>query len=173
MDQRSERALVGVHPVLAAKVRAAAAILMAQGVEIRVVQGLRSFAEQEALYAKGRTVLTDALGKPQPIVTKARGGYSSHNFGLAVDVAPGVLGAPTWTPDWRVKSAAFVAMVSELKQQGLRWGGDWVTMKGDYDHFYMDGSPDSPTDAMRADLTSGGLPQVFQSCDAGKYGVEG
>ncbi len=48
--------------------------------DVRIVQGLRSFAEQDALYAKGRT-------KPGPIVTKAKAGQSYHNYGLAFDFA--------------------------------------------------------------------------------------
>lgn len=39
---------------------------------------LRTFAEQNALYAQGRTT-------PGAIVTYARGGQSFHNFGLAFD----------------------------------------------------------------------------------------
>ena len=48
------------------------------GVNIRIVQGLRTFAEQDALYAQGRT-------KPGAKVTNAKGGYSYHNFGIAMD----------------------------------------------------------------------------------------
>lgn len=40
--------------------------------------GLRSFVDQDALYAKGRTT-------PGPVVTNARGGLSFHNYGLASD----------------------------------------------------------------------------------------
>lgn len=47
---------------------------------IRVVQGLRTFPEQDALYAKGRTT-------KGPIVTNARAGASFHNYGLAIDFA--------------------------------------------------------------------------------------
>ena len=39
------------------------------GIKLRVVQGLRTIAEQNKLYAKGRT-------KPGKIVTKAPGGCS-------------------------------------------------------------------------------------------------
>jgi peptidoglycan L-alanyl-D-glutamate endopeptidase CwlK len=159
MDQTSELRLAKVHPLLAQKVRAAAALLAEGGVEIRVVQGLRTYAEQDALFAQG------------PTVTKARGGYSSHNFGMAVDVAPGAPGARSWTPNWVVSSPGFKQMVAALKQKGLKWGGDWVTMKGDFDHFYLAGSPDTPTDEMRADFAAGGLPQVFANFDMGKYAV--
>lgn len=47
-------------------------------VSLRVVQGLRTFAEQDDIYAQGRT-------KPGKIVTKAKAGQSFHNYGLALD----------------------------------------------------------------------------------------
>jgi len=48
---------------------------------IRVVQALRTFAEQDALYAQGRT-------KPGPIVTYSPAGTSYHCYGLAMDSVP-------------------------------------------------------------------------------------
>jgi len=46
--------------------------------QMRIVQGLRTIDEQNALYAQGRT-------KPGSVVTNAKGGQSYHNYGLAVD----------------------------------------------------------------------------------------
>jgi peptidoglycan L-alanyl-D-glutamate endopeptidase CwlK len=51
----------------------------AQGIYVGVAQGYRSIAEQNRLYAQGRTL-------PGPIVTNARGGQSIHNRGIAVDL---------------------------------------------------------------------------------------
>ncbi len=48
-------------------------------VRIRFTHTLRTFAEQDALYAQGRS-------KVGAIVTYAKGGDSMHNFGLAVDI---------------------------------------------------------------------------------------
>ncbi|WP_412177972.1 M15 family metallopeptidase [Paenibacillus terrae] len=50
------------------------------GVPIVITQGLRTIDEQNGLYAQGRA-------KPGQIVTNARGGYSYHNFGVAIDFA--------------------------------------------------------------------------------------
>nr|WGD98862.1 M15 family metallopeptidase [Bacillus safensis] len=49
-----------------------------EGIFVQITSGYRSFAEQNKLYAKGRT----ASGN---IVTKAKGGQSNHNYGLAID----------------------------------------------------------------------------------------
>lgn len=48
------------------------------GCEYIIICGNRTYAEQEALFAQGRT-------KPGDRVTNARGGFSNHNFGIAVD----------------------------------------------------------------------------------------
>lgn len=45
----------------------------------RFAYTIRTFAEQEALYAQGRT-------KPGKVVTNAKAGMSYHNYGLAVDI---------------------------------------------------------------------------------------
>lgn len=50
----------------------------ARGAEYYATAGYRTYGEQMALWAKGRTV----KGK---IVTNAKGGESAHNFGIAVD----------------------------------------------------------------------------------------
>ncbi len=70
-----------VHPLFAERVRQLFQKLKEEGYDFIVTQGLRTWEEQNALYAKGRTA-------PGPVVTKAPGGHSQHNFGLAVDVAP-------------------------------------------------------------------------------------
>lgn len=41
--------------------------------------GLRTYEEQNALYAQGRTA-------PGNKVTNAKGGFSNHNFGIAFDI---------------------------------------------------------------------------------------
>ena len=47
--------------------------------KVRITQGLRTFQEQDDLYAIGRT-------KPGKKVTNAKGGQSIHNYGFAVDI---------------------------------------------------------------------------------------
>jgi peptidoglycan L-alanyl-D-glutamate endopeptidase CwlK len=50
------------------------------GIGARIISGTRTYAMQNALYARGRS------GNPGPIVTRARGGQSNHNFGIAWDI---------------------------------------------------------------------------------------
>lgn len=160
MEAISEQRLVGLHPSLAAKVRAGDDALMAKtGGGIRVAEGLRSFADSDADYAKGRTVRTKPDGTPQGIVTNARGGESWHNYGLAVDCYPFV-SEETGPLDWTASDPQFRAMIDCMKAQGLVAGADWHTIK-DYPHFQLAGIPVSPTDADRAAYASGGVAAVW------------
>lgn len=154
MDAISEQRLSQVHPLLKQKVEAMQATL---AFPVRVVQGLRTFAEQNALFAQ------------VPKVTNAPGGYSMHNFGLAVDCVPSLAGFDeTYQPDWDGKDAHYEAMVDAGIEQGLVSGAKWHSIV-DYPHFQLGGLPVTPTDAMRGDLLSGGLPLVWQNFDAGVY----
>ena len=93
------------------------------GIRLRITQGYRSIATQNALYAQGRT----AHGK---IVTNARGGSSYHNYGLAIDVVEiRNNGSINWNPDWEAIGAIGVS-------NGFEWGGNWTTII-DKPHFQM------------------------------------
>lgn len=85
----------------------------------RVVQGFRSFPQQAALYAQGRTT-------PGPIVTYSPAGTSYHNYGLAVDIAPIIKGVIDWKFDY--------SQLRDLaKKYNLEMGLDFP--HPDYDHF--------------------------------------
>ena len=90
VDSRSEKTistlLSEVQPFSRALVQKAAI----SGITIRIISGFRTYAEQDALYAQGRTQLGS-------IVTNAKGGYSNHNFGIAFDV--GVFEGSKYLPD--------------------------------------------------------------------------
>jgi len=89
---------------------------------------LRTFAEQDALYAQGRTT-------PGKIVTKAKGGQSYHNYALAIDIVllvdkdgNGSYESASWdtatdfdndnSPDWD-------EVVYVFGLYGWEWGGNW------------------------------------------------
>jgi peptidoglycan L-alanyl-D-glutamate endopeptidase CwlK len=114
VNTSSENRLKKVHPELASRVREVANALAQGGISIEVVQGLRTIAEQDALFAQGRT-------KPGLVVTRARGGQSNHNYGLAVDVVPFTNGKPQWD----APNSVWVAIGAEGGKQGLEWGGNW------------------------------------------------
>lgn len=122
MDTRSLTALNSLHPkfrpvAIAAWTEAQAA--MPANVKIVVVQGLRSMAESNALYAQGRTA-------PGQIVTNAPGGSSYHNFGLAFDMAMITNGK-----DDTVVGPNWMKVVAIMESHGMTWGGTFPTIIDD------------------------------------------
>ncbi|HUV05489.1 MAG TPA: M15 family metallopeptidase [Armatimonadota bacterium] len=101
----------GLDPEFRRKLEAFERRLLESGIRVKLTCGYRSTAEQNRLYSLGRT-------KPGRIVTKARGGCSWHNFGLAADYAFVSGGQLTWDGPWKV----FGRIAREC---GLEWGGDW------------------------------------------------
>lgn len=94
----------------------------------RFAYTLRTFAEQDILYAQGRTT-------PGKIVTNAKGGQSMHNFSLAVDIVllvdkdkNGTFESASWETnvdfDGDGKSD-WMEVVAIFKRYGWEWGGDW------------------------------------------------
>ena len=96
---------------------------------------LRTFAEQDELYAQGRTKLFDSKGNRLGIVTKAKGGQSLHNYGLALDIVllkdtnnDGRFDTPSWeeTVDFdKDGKSDWMEIVQIFKNNGWEWGGDW------------------------------------------------
>ncbi len=94
----------------------------------RYTATLRTFAEQDKLYAQGRTTKGSK-------VTNARGGQSYHNYGLALDIVlvldkdkNGLYESAVWDVrgDFdRDGRADWMEIVNIFKQYGWEWGGDW------------------------------------------------
>lgn len=112
-DMHLER-LDGLQPSAREKARAAFGQAENEGLGVLLTSGLRTYAEQDELYAQGRT-------KPGKVVTNARAGESYHNFGLAFDFVVVKAGRAVWDPkhpDWK-------RFVRIAKAHGYAWGGDW------------------------------------------------
>ena len=144
MNLRSSTAILGLHPSLVTAASAAIRALALQGMEVLIISGLRTAAQQEALYAQGRT----AAGH---VVTNARAGQSMHNYGMAIDVVPYLTAGNDQDLNWKSQTPQFQAMVAAFKAQGLEWGGDWKGSLGDFDHFQLGRLPASPSPKMLAD----------------------
>lgn len=105
--------------------------------KVRIAQGTRTWAEQAALYAQGRT-------KPGKIVTNAKAGESIHNYGLAIDIVlmvdtdgNGTFETASWdtVKDWDGdKKSDWIEVVNYFKSKNWVWGGDWKSFK-DMPHF--------------------------------------
>jgi peptidoglycan L-alanyl-D-glutamate endopeptidase CwlK len=122
--QRSERNIMTLHPKAQEAARKFLKRLQDAGINARIISGTRTYAEQDELYAKGRT-------KPGPKVTNAKGGQSNHNFGIAWDI--GIFnGQGAYLPDSPLYDrAAEVGLID-----GLEWGGNWQSFQ-DKPHYQL------------------------------------
>lgn len=134
MDQITLERIQKLHPKVRDEIKQLieqANKVIASNITIRIVQGLRTIDEQNALYAQGRTA-------PGKIVTKAKGGSSFHNYGLAIDFAFLVDGKEiSWdiTKDWDGdRIADWLEVVQIFIKAGWTWGGSWKSIK-DNPHF--------------------------------------
>lgn len=114
------------------------------GLRVVITSGNRTWAEQDALFAKGRT-------KPGPVVTNARGGSSNHNYGIAVDITLFKGNAPVW------ESPYYKALGGVGKSMGLEWGGDWTSIR-DEPHYQL--RLGKTVGQLRALVNSGGWSAV-------------
>ena len=114
-----------LHPVLQEKVAALRELCKNGGFVLGIADTLRTAAEQDRLYAQGRTA-------PGTIVTGARGSNfgSMHQWGLAFDFFQNISGKAY------DDSQGFFFKVGQLgKSAGLFWGGDFT--KADHPHFEL------------------------------------
>jgi peptidoglycan L-alanyl-D-glutamate endopeptidase CwlK len=131
MDKVTLERINLIHPVLRNEVNEIyqeICQVLRDNVRCRFTHTLRTFAEQDALFAQGRT-------KPGSIVTNARSGRSWHNYGMAIDIVllvdknrDGVFESASWDTkadfdgdgkrDW-------IEVVNIFKEYGWEWGGDW------------------------------------------------
>lgn len=136
IDKASKERIAKLHPSIRAEVTEIVmhinTKILTRVSKVMITQGLRTFAEQDALYAQGRT-------KPGKKVTNAKGGQSVHNYGFAIDFALGIdrngdgkFEEVIWDTkkDFDAdKQADWMEVVVEFKRRGWVWGGDWVSFK--------------------------------------------
>jgi len=123
----ADRSLNDLSPKAAEAARAALSECGLKGLTVLITCTYRSGAEQDALYAQGRT-------KPGAKVTNAKAGQSFHQYRCALDLVPIVNGKPEWTgrdPAWHKIAEIF-------KSHGFEWGYDWPRFK-EMPHFQMTG----------------------------------
>ena len=140
MDKVTQQRIETAHPAVREELRqmyAEFCSVLKGKVRVRFTRVYSTYAEQDELYAQGRT-------KPGKRVTNAKGGRSYHNHGLAFDIVllfdrngDGIFEEASWDTladfdkdgiaDWQ-------EVVSIAKQYGWEWGGSWATFP-DAPHF--------------------------------------
>ncbi|MFP7723024.1 M15 family metallopeptidase [Lysobacter sp. A3-1-A15] len=114
-DLRSEAAIGTLALPAQAAARASLRRILDGGFQARIISGTRTWAQQNALFRQGR------YGNPGPVVTRARGGQSTHNFGIAWDI-----GLFTGAGGYVTDAAAYASAAQHGKGAGVEWGGDWT-----------------------------------------------
>jgi len=145
-----------LHPELQKKVEQLKMLCQQNGITIGISECVRTVAEQDALYAKGRTM-------PGKIVTKAKGNtYSSmHQWGVAFDfyLKMDVDGDGSVSDDAFNNSTELFNKVGKIGQSiGLEWGGAWTSMK-DLPHFQLPNWGSTPAKLKRLY----GTPEKFMA----------
>lgn len=99
--------------------------------DVQVLSGTRTYSEQNALFGQ------------RPKVTNARGGWSNHNFGIAIDVGIFV-GGHYYTGRNAAEDRAYADLARVVKTEyGVKgktplveWGGDWKSIH-DAPHYQL------------------------------------
>jgi peptidoglycan L-alanyl-D-glutamate endopeptidase CwlK len=156
-----------MYPRFLQKLERLGEALEARGAPYWLTSGLRSWEDQEKLYALGRTVANVDATEEKPMggkVTNARGGQSYHNFAIAADWA---LDKDTsregLQPDWNFES--YRVLAEEATKLGLEAGFYWKSFP-DAPHVQL---PLSKVGLKLLDLqtwySKGGMPLVWANLD--------
>lgn len=138
LDQITVERIKTLHPKIRKKVLDAYTHinekLLGKGVRLRITHAYRTNEEQNMLFNQ------------RPIVTKAKGGQSIHNYGLAFDIC--LLydldnNGTFETASWDMKKdgdfdgiSDWMEVTNYFKSQDIEWGGDWKSFK-DTPHFQL------------------------------------
>ena len=130
LDKRSERNIKTLLPCGQRMARKVIMVAKQLRLDAKIISGTRTYAEQDALYAQGRSV-------EGTVVTNAKGGQSNHNFGVAVDVGLFAANGRYMTGANSGDEGAYRRLgqaVGQSHGQTIAWGGNWRSSK-DYPHY--------------------------------------
>jgi len=139
-DRRSEQAIRGLALRAQREARGFMRRLAHHRLTVRIISGTRTYDEQNQLFRRGR------FGNPGPIVTRARGGRSNHNFGIAWDI--GLFSADG---GYSRRDSDYRAAARDGRSSTLEWGGDWPTF------------PDLPHYQLALDLSLASVRERFEA----------
>lgn len=126
LDKKNRKSIEQLHPLLRPVVMRAVEECARKGYFVRVHMPYRSIGAQNKKYAEG--------------YSKAKGGYSYHNFGFGFDVTPFVNDTSRWDPEGIGVDKGYrgwdgldskaeleewtITVVQIFKAHGLTWGND-------------------------------------------------
>lgn len=141
-NKRTDNNVATLHPSVQNQVKSFLAKAYYRfGINLMVTDGYRTEEQQDKLFAQHRTQKqVDAEKKKRGItrtitanpegkyVTNSIGGYSNHNFGLAIDVVP----IENGKVNYNTKLWPIIGLIGESR--GLEWGHRWKKFD-DIPHF--------------------------------------
>jgi peptidoglycan L-alanyl-D-glutamate endopeptidase CwlK len=130
----------------------------ARGAEYWAISGERTFQQQDQLFSQGRS-------RPGKIVTRARAGFSAHNYAIAVDFCrDGDVDRSDLQPEWDLED--YMILAEEARKLGLDSGFYWRFT--DAPHIQINLYGLTLMD-LRATYRKGGKARVFDLLDRQMY----
>ena len=111
----------GLHPALIRRIETVLALMAKAHQPMQVVQGLRTVAQQQTLYARGRT-------EKGPIVTNCDGVRIRSNHQAQIDGYGHAVDCAFTGPEPFSEMHNWALYGDVVKDQGLIWGGDFHTL---------------------------------------------
>lgn len=133
--QTSLNSLKGIHPNLVKVMNEA---IKNTPIDFTITDGIRTTAQQQKLYAKGRTAPGEKVTNADGVKNKSNHQLKADGYGHAVDLYPYVNGKIDFadTHGNLPKIAVHIKQVAANLNIKIGWGGDW---KGSWDkpHFEL------------------------------------
>ena len=134
LSERSLKNLEHIHPDLVKIMKEA---IKNSPIDFTITDGLRTTAQQQALYAKGRTVPGTKVTNADGIRSKSNHQAKSDGYGYAVDLYAYHSGKVQVNDDKSLKTiAAHIKSVASKLGIKIEWGGNWKSII-DYPHFEL------------------------------------
>jgi hypothetical protein len=125
-----------LHPDIRDKVTGLISDLNKKGISVGIVPpAVRTIEQQDAEYQKGRDENGNKIGKT---TTDAKGGYSYHNYGLAIDLEVYIDLDKSWAKDWDIEGTNWQTVINEAEKAGFTAGYRWPGDQRDTPHFQME-----------------------------------
>lgn len=121
---RSLNSLKGIHPDLVKVMQEA---IKDTPIDFTITDGVRTTAQQQALYAKGRTAAGSKVTNADGVKNKSNHQVKSDGYGYAVDLYPYIDGKVDFNDTHSLEIiAAHIKATAKCLGIKIGWGGDWV-----------------------------------------------
>jgi len=117
--------LKGIHPDL---VKVMETAVIDSPVDFTITNGVRTTAQQQALYAKGRTEPGEIVTRDDGVIHKSNHQVKADGYGHAVDLYPYINGEIDFD-NIHGKQAIVAAHIKSVANNlgiPIVWGGDWT-----------------------------------------------